>query len=110
MNDLSEKIIAHYERHAAEWDADRRASGWSARKWHDRFTALLHEGASVLDLGCGGGIAGREQSRGTRHARDGHRQLAKPHRAVPRADTGAGMDRGRHARPAVWQDVRRHSG
>jgi SAM-dependent methyltransferase len=55
VSGLSEKIIAHYERHAAHWDADRRASGWNDRKWHDRFVALLPEGAVVLDLGCGGG-------------------------------------------------------
>jgi ubiquinone/menaquinone biosynthesis C-methylase UbiE len=54
MNDLSEQIIAHYERHATDWDADRRSSGWNDRKWHERFTALLHPGAAVLDLGCGG--------------------------------------------------------
>lgn len=55
MNDLSETIIAHYERHAANWDADRRAGGWNDRKWHDRFVTLLRQGAAVLDLGCGGG-------------------------------------------------------
>jgi SAM-dependent methyltransferase len=55
MNDLADRIIAHYERHAADWDADRRSSGWNDRKWHDRFTALLNAGAAVLDLGCGGG-------------------------------------------------------
>lgn len=54
-DDLPGKIIAHYERHASAWDADRRSSGWNDRKWHDRFVALLHEGANVLDLGCGGG-------------------------------------------------------
>jgi SAM-dependent methyltransferase len=52
---LSETIIAHYERHATEWDADRRAAGWNDRKWHDRFLALLPKDAAVLDLGCGGG-------------------------------------------------------
>lgn len=54
-DDLSEKIIAHYERHASAWDADRRASGWNDRIWHDRFVAQLADGADVLDLGCGGG-------------------------------------------------------
>jgi SAM-dependent methyltransferase len=52
---LPGKIVAHYERHAADWDADRRRGGWNDRKWHDSFVALLHEGAAVLDLGCGGG-------------------------------------------------------
>jgi SAM-dependent methyltransferase len=55
MNDLAEKIIAHYQRHAVEWDADRRSSGWNDRTWHDKFVGSLREGASVLDLGCGGG-------------------------------------------------------
>ncbi|MCP4621838.1 MAG: class I SAM-dependent methyltransferase [Bradyrhizobium sp.] len=55
MSDLSETIIAHYERHAAYWDADRRAAAWNDRKWHERFVALLPVGAAVLDLGCGGG-------------------------------------------------------
>jgi SAM-dependent methyltransferase len=53
--DLPGKIIGHYERHASAWDADRRASGWNDRIWHDRFVALLAKGANVLDLGCGGG-------------------------------------------------------
>jgi SAM-dependent methyltransferase len=55
VDDLSETIIAHYERHAGDWDADRRAAGWNDRKWHDRFVALLPESAAVLDIGCGGG-------------------------------------------------------
>jgi SAM-dependent methyltransferase len=54
-DDLAGKIIAHYERHASAWDTDRRNSGWNDRTWHDRFVGLLTEGASVLDLGCGGG-------------------------------------------------------
>jgi SAM-dependent methyltransferase len=54
-DDLASRIIAHYERHASAWDADRRASGWNDRPWHDRFVALLPEGSAVLDLGCGGG-------------------------------------------------------
>jgi SAM-dependent methyltransferase len=55
MSDLAGNIIAHYERHASTWDADRRSSGWNDKKWHDRFIALLHAGATVLDMGCGGG-------------------------------------------------------
>jgi len=55
MNDLADRIIAHYERHASDWDADRRRFGWNDKVWHDRFTALLRRGARVLDLGCGGG-------------------------------------------------------
>jgi len=55
MNDLADKIVTHYERHAFGWDADRRSSGWNDKRWHDRFIALLHKGSTVLDLGCGGG-------------------------------------------------------
>ena len=68
MSELSETIIAHYERHAAHWDADRRAAGWNDRKWHDRFVSLLPASATVLDLGCGGGspVAGNLVEHGTR--------------------------------------------
>jgi SAM-dependent methyltransferase len=55
MNDLADRIIAHYERHASDWDADRRRYGWNDKVWHDRFVASLPNGARVLDLGCGGG-------------------------------------------------------
>jgi SAM-dependent methyltransferase len=53
--DLADRIVSHYERHAREWDADRRAAGWNDRFWHDRFIAALPKGGSVLDLGCGSG-------------------------------------------------------
>ena len=55
MSNLSESIGAHYERHALDWDADRRASGWNDKPWHDRFIGALPAGAQVLDLGCGSG-------------------------------------------------------
>ena len=55
MNELADRIIDHYERHAREWDADRRAAGWNDKPWHDRFIAKLPAGAAVLDLGCGSG-------------------------------------------------------
>ncbi len=51
----SDRIISHYERHARDWEADRRKGGWSDKPWHDRFIAALPAGARVLDLGCGGG-------------------------------------------------------
>jgi trans-aconitate methyltransferase len=52
----AERIIAHYEKHAAAWAADRAALGWNDRPWHDRFVALLPTESSVLDLGCGPGV------------------------------------------------------
>lgn len=55
MNELADRIVSHYQRHAADWDADRRGGGWNDRTWHERFVSLLREGADVLDLGCGGG-------------------------------------------------------
>lgn len=50
----SERIVALYERYAHEWDAARGRSLFE-RAWLDRFAALLRPGASVLDMGCGGG-------------------------------------------------------
>ena len=55
MSDLADRIIAHYERHAHAFDADRRGGVWNDKPWHDRFVAALPAGASVLDLGCGSG-------------------------------------------------------
>ncbi len=56
MTELAEAIVGHYERHATDWDSDRRKSGWNDKHWHDRFVQGLPEHASVLDLGCGGGM------------------------------------------------------
>lgn len=55
MSDAADLIVGHYERHARAWDADRRAAGWNDRYWIERFAGLLPAGATVLDLGCGGG-------------------------------------------------------
>jgi SAM-dependent methyltransferase len=55
MEDPASRIIGHYERHALSWDADRRASGWIDRPFIERFLGFLPKGATVLDLGCGGG-------------------------------------------------------
>jgi SAM-dependent methyltransferase len=55
MSDFDGRIIDHYERHAREWDNDRRNGSWPDKPWHDRFIANLPKGASVLDLGCGSG-------------------------------------------------------
>lgn len=48
-------IVDLYERHADDWDRDRRAEVGSEAGWLARFEALLPEGATVLDLGCGSG-------------------------------------------------------
>lgn len=55
-NAFADRIIEHYERHAAAWAADRAALGWNDKPWHDRFIACLAKGATVLDLGCGPGV------------------------------------------------------
>jgi SAM-dependent methyltransferase len=55
MDDPAHGIIAHYERHARAWDADRRANSWTDKPYIERFLSHLPQGASVLDLGCGGG-------------------------------------------------------
>jgi 2-polyprenyl-3-methyl-5-hydroxy-6-metoxy-1,4-benzoquinol methylase len=55
MDDAASKIVAHYERHAVAWDADRRAAPWIDEPYIERFLNLLSTGATVLDLGCGGG-------------------------------------------------------
>jgi SAM-dependent methyltransferase len=51
----AEQIIALYERHAHAWDRDRGRVLGVEKTWLDRFTALLPQGASILDLGCGSG-------------------------------------------------------
>src|SRR5262249_46207240 len=55
MNEIADRIIAHYEHHALAWDADRRAAGWNDKRWIDRFIDFVPPAAAVLDLGCGGG-------------------------------------------------------
>jgi SAM-dependent methyltransferase len=55
MTVLADRIIGYYEKHARNWDADRRNGGWSDKVWHDRFIAALPNGGTVLDLGCGSG-------------------------------------------------------
>jgi SAM-dependent methyltransferase len=50
----ADRIIDHYERHARAWDADRGRS-LMEKGWLDRFRAIAGEGATILDLGCGGG-------------------------------------------------------
>jgi SAM-dependent methyltransferase len=55
MPDFADRIIGHYEKHAAAWDRDRQNSYWNDKVWHDRFIDALGKGAEVLDLGCGPG-------------------------------------------------------
>jgi SAM-dependent methyltransferase len=55
MDDAAKGMITHYERHARSWDADRRAADWTDKPYIERFLGPLPVGASVLDLGCGGG-------------------------------------------------------
>ena len=55
MEDAANRIVEHYERHALSWDADRRVSGWTDKPFIERFLGFLPQGATVLDLGCGGG-------------------------------------------------------
>ena len=68
LQDLADRIVDHYERHAREWDADRRMASWNDKPWHDRFIAALPNGAAVLDLGCGPGfpVAAHMAERGLR--------------------------------------------
>ncbi len=55
MDDEASRILAHYERHAVSWDAERAAAGWIDKPCIDLFLSFLPAGATVLDLGCGGG-------------------------------------------------------
>ena len=55
MEDAANRIVDLYERHALSWDADRRAADWIDKPFVERFLGLLQPGATVLDLGCGGG-------------------------------------------------------
>jgi hypothetical protein len=45
MTNLADIIVAHYEKHALAWEADRRNSGWNDKIWHDRFIENLPAGA-----------------------------------------------------------------
>ena len=48
------RIVDLYERHARHWDRNRWRNLFE-RSWLVRFFALLPEGGSVLDIGCGSG-------------------------------------------------------
>ena len=43
-----------YERHAKLWDSSRGKTLFE-RNWLDRFTALIPQGGSIVDIGCGSG-------------------------------------------------------
>ena len=49
-----DRIIGLYEENARAWDA-HRGRDLHEKTWLDRFTALLPDGAEILDLGCGAG-------------------------------------------------------
>ncbi|WAC46799.1 class I SAM-dependent methyltransferase [Asticcacaulis sp. SL142] len=52
----ADDIIALYEHHAGEWDADRHQSRPEGETvWIRRFTEAALPEASILDLGCGSG-------------------------------------------------------
>ena len=51
MNADADKIIDLYERHAHDYVADRQSVRWNERAWLDRFSALLAQGAAILDIG-----------------------------------------------------------
>ncbi len=53
--EFADRIVGHYEKHAASWDRDRQNGHWNDKVWHDRFIGNLRAGAEVLDLGCGSG-------------------------------------------------------
>jgi SAM-dependent methyltransferase len=55
IENAANRIVAHYEHHALSWDADRRAANWNDKPYIERFLSFVPRGATVLDLGCGGG-------------------------------------------------------
>jgi len=62
---MHERIIGLYQENALAWDR-QRGRDLHERVWLDRFTALLPEGGTILDIGCGSGkpIAGHLIERG----------------------------------------------
>lgn len=52
MTSASEQIVALYERHAHDFDAQRGRSLFE-KAWLERFLALLPASPTVLDIGCG---------------------------------------------------------
>jgi hypothetical protein len=56
MTELADRIIGHYEKHARNWGADRRNSGWNDKVRHDRFIAALPNGGTVARPGLQVGV------------------------------------------------------
>ena len=50
----AETITDLYERHAKVWDTSRGKTLFE-RSWLNRFTTLIPQGGSILDIGCGSG-------------------------------------------------------
>jgi SAM-dependent methyltransferase len=67
VSDAADRIIGLYRRHAGAWAA-ARGTELMERAWLDRFTGLLAEGASVLDIGCGPGLPIARHLAGKGHA------------------------------------------
>ena len=97
MEDAANRIVGHYERHALSWDADRRAAGWIDKPCIERFLSFLPRGATILDLGCGGGSPVALHMVCQWFSRHRRGQLSDPHLAMPKQDAGSGMDRRRYA-------------
>lgn len=59
MSDASRDVIKLYTKHGADFD-NQRGRSLVEKPWLDRFTSLLPDGGSILDIGCGSGepIAG----------------------------------------------------
>jgi SAM-dependent methyltransferase len=59
MSKASRDVIKLYTDHGADFDKERGRS-LAEKTWLDRFTSLLPDGGSILDIGCGSGepIAG----------------------------------------------------
>jgi 2-polyprenyl-3-methyl-5-hydroxy-6-metoxy-1,4-benzoquinol methylase len=55
MTSHADRIIDLYERHAHDYVADRARLIQGEATWLDRFTRLLPQGATILDIGCGFG-------------------------------------------------------
>lgn len=52
----ADRIVDLYERKAHDWAADRRKQPvFFERGWFGKFTALIPEGGTILDIGCGFG-------------------------------------------------------